>query len=84
MGDADRELCAAGGVTPPAGGLDAKDRKSNGTTRQREQRLVVCDLSVSPNVDLAGVRMPANLHMELQASGIRLRLVAGLPRHAFE
>lgn len=39
-------------------------------------RLVVCDLSVSPVVDLAGARMLATLHKELQAAGIDLRLVA--------
>jgi high affinity sulfate transporter 1 len=39
-------------------------------------KLVVCDLSISPSVDLAGVRMLAALHKELQAAGIRLRLVA--------
>jgi anti-anti-sigma factor len=39
-------------------------------------KLVVCDLSMSPFVDLAGVRMLATLHAELQAAGIRLRLVA--------
>ena len=39
-------------------------------------KLVVCDLSISPAVDLAGVRMLAMLHAELQAAGIRLRLVA--------
>jgi sulfate permease, SulP family len=38
--------------------------------------LVVCDLSTSPAVDLAGVRMLARLHAELQAAGMRLRLVA--------
>ena len=32
-------------------------------------KLVVCDLSTSPAVDLAGVRMLANLHKELQAGG---------------
>jgi SulP family sulfate permease len=37
--------------------------------------LVICDLSTSPFVDLAGARMLATLHPELQASGIRLRLV---------
>jgi SulP family sulfate permease len=37
--------------------------------------LVVCDLSTSPMVDLAGARMLAKLHQELQAAGIRLRLV---------
>ncbi|CAG9187474.1 hypothetical protein LMG23994_06919 [Cupriavidus pinatubonensis] len=39
-------------------------------------RLVVCDLSVCPVVDLAGARMLATLHKELQAAGIGLRLVA--------
>jgi high affinity sulfate transporter 1 len=38
--------------------------------------LVVCDLSASPAVDLSGARMLENLHKELQAAGIRLRLVA--------
>jgi MFS superfamily sulfate permease-like transporter len=38
-------------------------------------RLVVCDLSTSPSVDLAGARMLAKLHEELEAAGIRLRLV---------
>jgi MFS superfamily sulfate permease-like transporter len=38
-------------------------------------KLVVCDLSTSPAVDLAGVRMLAALHAQLQAAEIRLRLV---------
>ncbi|MGA7777219.1 MAG: sulfate permease [Paraburkholderia sp.] len=38
--------------------------------------LVICDLSASPFVDLAGARMLAALHSELQATGIRLRLVS--------
>jgi high affinity sulfate transporter 1 len=37
-------------------------------------RLVVCDLSTTPNMDLAGARMLAKLHVELQAAGIALRL----------
>ena len=37
--------------------------------------LVICDLSTSPFVDLAGARMLATLYPELQAAGIRLRLV---------
>ena len=36
-------------------------------------RLVVCDLSTSPNVDLAGARMLAKLHAELESAGIGLR-----------
>ena len=38
--------------------------------------LVVCDLSTSPMVDLAGARMLAKLYAELDTVGIRLRLVA--------
>jgi high affinity sulfate transporter 1 len=38
--------------------------------------LVICDLSASPFVDLAGARMLASLHSELKAAGIRLRLVS--------
>jgi MFS superfamily sulfate permease-like transporter len=37
-------------------------------------RLVVCDLSTSPYVDLAGVRMLARLGDELAKRGIALRL----------
>jgi len=37
--------------------------------------LVVCDLSTSPVVDLAGARMLGKLHAALKAAGIRLRLV---------
>ena len=39
-------------------------------------KLVICDLSMSPFVDLAGARMLAALHEQLQADGISLRLVA--------
>lgn len=35
-------------------------------------RLVVCDLSTSPYVDLAGASMLLKLHVELQKQGIRL------------
>ena len=38
-------------------------------------QLVVCDLSTSPYVDLAGARMLEKLREELAAAGIRLRLV---------
>ncbi|HKC43872.1 MAG TPA: SulP family inorganic anion transporter, partial [Burkholderiales bacterium] len=37
-------------------------------------RLVVCDLSTTPNIDLAGARMLAKLHGELQSAGIAFRL----------
>jgi len=39
-------------------------------------KLVICDLSITPNVDLAGARMLSKLHEALAARGIRLRLVA--------
>jgi MFS superfamily sulfate permease-like transporter len=38
-------------------------------------RLVVCDLSASPYIDLAGSRMLQELHKELSARGIMLRVV---------
>ena len=38
-------------------------------------RLVVCDLSASPHVDLAGSRMLHQLHDELAPRGIALRIV---------
>jgi MFS superfamily sulfate permease-like transporter len=38
-------------------------------------RLVVCDLSTSPNIDLAGARMFLELHTELTKRGVILRLV---------
>ncbi len=53
---------------------DAVSEKIRSTTEPL--KLVVCDLSISPIVDLAGARMLANLHKELQTAGIRLRLVA--------
>ena len=38
-------------------------------------RLVVCDLSASPYLDLAGARMLHDLHGELAGRGIALRIV---------
>jgi high affinity sulfate transporter 1 len=38
-------------------------------------RLVVCDLSSSPFVDLAGSRMLHELHSELTSRGIKLRII---------
>ena len=38
-------------------------------------RLVVCDLSASPIMDLAGSRMLHELHAELERHGIKLRIV---------
>ena len=46
-------------------------RASAGTTK-----LVVCDLSTSPQVDMAGARMLAKLHRDLVEANIRMRLVA--------
>jgi high affinity sulfate transporter 1 len=40
-----------------------------------ETRLVVCDLSASPFIDLAGSRMLHELHAELERHGIVLRIV---------
>jgi SulP family sulfate permease len=37
--------------------------------------LVVCDLSASPYIDLAGSRMLHELHRELVSQGIALRIV---------
>jgi SulP family sulfate permease len=39
-------------------------------------KLVICDLSIAPTVDLAGARMLKALEAQLKAAGIRLRLVA--------
>jgi MFS superfamily sulfate permease-like transporter len=43
-------------------------------------RLVVCDLSASPYFDLAGARMLHELHGELAAGGITLRIVGARGR----
>jgi SulP family sulfate permease len=43
-------------------------------------RLVVCDLSASPHVDLAGSRMLHQLHDVLARRGIKLRIVAARGR----
>jgi MFS superfamily sulfate permease-like transporter len=39
-------------------------------------RLVVCDLSTTPNVDVAGARMLTKLYGELQSAGIAFRLAS--------
>ena len=46
----------------------------------RDIRLVVCDLSASPHVDLAGSRMLHQLHGELERRGIALRIVGARGR----
>ncbi|MBV8273491.1 MAG: sodium-independent anion transporter, partial [Cupriavidus sp.] len=38
-------------------------------------RLVICDLSNSPTMDLAGARMVAAMHDELRTSGTALQVV---------
>jgi high affinity sulfate transporter 1 len=43
-------------------------------------RLVVCDLSASPYIDLAGARMLNELHRELEPRGIALRVVGARGR----
>ncbi len=47
---------------------------------QADIRLVVCDLSASPYVDLAGSRMLHELHNELAARGAALRIVGARGR----
>ncbi|MBB5428936.1 SulP family sulfate permease [Paraburkholderia atlantica] len=39
-------------------------------------RLVICDLSSSPAVDIAGARMLATMHADLAKRGMRLRILA--------
>jgi high affinity sulfate transporter 1 len=43
-------------------------------------RMVVCDLSASPHIDLAGSRMLHSLHEELTARGIALRVIGARGR----
>ena len=43
-------------------------------------RLAVCDLSTSPNMDIAGARMLRNLHGELARRGIVFRIVEARSR----
>jgi anti-anti-sigma factor len=49
-------------------------------SKQGEIRSIVCDLSASPYIDLAGARMFRLLHDELSASGIALRIVGARGR----
>jgi sulfate permease, SulP family len=51
-----------------------------GAAGQSDVRLVVCDLSASPHIDLAGSRMLHELHGELAARGIALRIVGARGR----
>src|SRR5262249_54544325 len=43
-------------------------------------RLVVCDLSASPHIDLAGARMLRQLHDDLARRGVQLRIVGARGR----
>jgi SulP family sulfate permease len=49
-------------------------------SKQADVRLIVCDLSASPYIDLAGSRMVRLLHNELTASGVALRIVGARGR----
>src|SRR5262249_20660310 len=44
----------------------------------RDIRLVVCDLSASPHIDLAGARMLHQLHLDLARRGIALRVLGAV------
>src|SRR2546429_2767700 len=46
----------------------------------RDIRLVVCDLSPSPHIDLAGARMLHQLHLDLARRGIALRILGARGR----
>jgi sulfate permease, SulP family len=46
----------------------------------RDIRLVVCDLSASPHIDLAGARMLHQLHDDLARRGVELRIVGARGR----
>ncbi|MEJ8826785.1 sulfate permease [Variovorax humicola] len=45
-------------------------------TAPDKPKLVICDLSTSPQVDMAAAKMLSKLHQELVQAGIRLQLVA--------
>jgi sulfate permease, SulP family len=47
-----------------------------GAANQSEIRMVICDLSASPYIDLAGSRMLHELHDKLAIHGIALRIIA--------
>jgi SulP family sulfate permease len=47
---------------------------------QTRIRLIVCDLSASPYIDLAGSRMLRLLHSEVAPSGITLRIIGARGR----
>jgi SulP family sulfate permease len=46
----------------------------------RDIRLVVCDLSASPHIDLAGAHMLHQLHLDLARRGVALRIVGARGR----
>jgi SulP family sulfate permease len=46
----------------------------------RDIRLVVCDLSTSPHIDLAGARMLHQLHLNLARCGVQLRIIGACGR----
>ena len=56
------------------------DTVLNRLARSSDIRMVVCDLSASPYVDLAGSRMLHQLHAQLAPSSIALRIVGARGR----
>jgi MFS superfamily sulfate permease-like transporter len=54
--------------------------KRLGTAGASDIRLIVCDLSASPYIDLGGARMLHELHSELAARSIALRIVGARGR----
>jgi MFS superfamily sulfate permease-like transporter len=59
--------------------LEAVLKRLRAAARPRT-RLVICDLSASPYIDLAGSRMLHDLHSELSTRGIALRIVGARGR----
>lgn len=58
-----------------AGAVSEAIRSRLTGSRDSAVRLLICDLSASPFIDLAGSRMLHDLHAELGARGIALRVV---------
>ena len=59
--------------------LEAVSKRLEGEAA-RDIRLVVCDLSASPHIDLAGARMLHQLQLDLARRGIALRIVGARGR----
>ena len=71
---------------PPFAGARAGEGRPGGTVRRLEDaksgsiRLIVCDLSASPYIDLTGSRALHELHKQLAARGVALRMVGARAR----